>query len=503
YEPPAPLASRFALEPYQGEVAAADAALGALLEPLLAEGLAERTLVLLTSDHGESLGEHGEATHGIFAYEATLRVPLIVYAPRILSPRVVREPVRHVDVLPTVLDALGLETPAGLPGRSLLPLAAGHDEVAPLGYFEALSSSLNQGWAPLRGVRRDHLKYIDLPLPELYDLRADPREERNLAATRPDDLAALRALLTGLRSRERQVSRVSEDTAVTERLRALGYLAGGQTTTKERYGEADDPKRLVALDKVNSEIVSLFRAREWDKAAALCRKLIADRPDSPLAWSSLASIERSRGDLPKAIDAARRALSLRPGDAEGAALLAVYLTEAGRARESLPLLAPFLEAGRPDPDLLTAQGMAQAQLGRRSEALAAFARAAQDDPTNAMVLVNTATVHLMTGDLEPARRAFEAALALDPDLARVHNGLGVIAAQQGRLEEAVARWKEAARLEPWDHQALFNLGSTLRRLGRQDDARPYLEAYLRAAPAAAEGRDIARVRGWLGEPAGK
>ena len=125
YEPPEPFASRFRESPYHGEVAATDAILGPLLEPILAAGQAGRTLVVLTADHGESLGEHGEATHGIFAYEATLRVPLVLYQPRLFRPRVVPDPVRHVDLLPTILDALALPVPDGLPGVSLLPLAVG------------------------------------------------------------------------------------------------------------------------------------------------------------------------------------------------------------------------------------------------------------------------------------------------------------------------------------------------------------------------------------------
>ena len=117
--------SHFRGAPYDGEVAAADAALAPLLDPLLSAGRASDTLVVLTSDHGESLGEHGEATHGIFAYEATLRVPLILYAPGSLAPRVVDAPVRHVDILPTILDALGVPTPPGLRGSSLISLARG------------------------------------------------------------------------------------------------------------------------------------------------------------------------------------------------------------------------------------------------------------------------------------------------------------------------------------------------------------------------------------------
>src|SRR5262249_50295443 len=146
-----PFASRYAASPYHAEVAYADSLLRPLLEPLLQSGQAGRTLVVLTADHGEGLGEHGEKTHGIFAYESTLAVPLILYAPQILGPRSVAEPVRHVDIAPTVLDALGLPAPEGLSGRSLLPLATGRSAAAAASYFEALSSEVNRGWAPLRG----------------------------------------------------------------------------------------------------------------------------------------------------------------------------------------------------------------------------------------------------------------------------------------------------------------------------------------------------------------
>ena len=148
--------------------------------------------MILTSDHGEALGDHGEATHGVFAYEPTLRVPLVVYAPALFRPRVVTEPVQHVDLVPTVLDALGMDAPAGLAGRSLLPLLAGRGAgETPAGYFEAISTSINRRWAPLYGLRDGALKYVDLPLPELYDLGADPGETRNLAASRPQELERL------------------------------------------------------------------------------------------------------------------------------------------------------------------------------------------------------------------------------------------------------------------------------------------------------------------------
>ena len=503
YDPGEPFSSLFPQEPYAGEVAAADAALGPLLQPLLAAGARGRTLVVFTSDHGESLGEHGETTHGIFGYEATLRVPLILSAPGLLAPRVVRRPVRHVDVAPTILDALGIDVPSDLPGRSLLPLIAGRQDETPESYFESLSPSLNRGWAPLHGVVTGGLKYVDLPIPELYDLRADPGERENLAASRPADLARLRERLARLRTGDVGVgARVEEEQATLERLRALGYVAGGGVEPRGSYSEEDDPKNLVELDTRIRDVVTLYRAGDLAGAIAVCEENIRRRPQMPLSYLQLAHLERGRGRLDAAIAASRRAVDLRPIDAESVSLHTVYLTEAGRAREAVEFLEPYAKTVEPDIDVLTTLGMAQARIGRTPDALATFARARELDPTNAMALVNVGTVYLMGGDRTRARQAFEAALDIDDNVARAHNSLGVIAAEEGRWPEAVGRWQRAVDLDPRDYQTLFNLGTTLRKQGQEREAREYLEAYLRVAPVALESRDMARVRAWLGHRGG-
>ena len=505
YDPPPPFAGSFASHHYDGEVAAADAALEPLLRPIVEQGRSGRTLVLLTSDHGESLGEHAELTHGVFAYEATLRVPLIVYAPALFRPRVVAEPVRHVDLLPSVLDVLGAPLPEGLAGRSLLPLLAGRKtgEIPP-GYFEAISASINRRWAPLYGLRDGALKYIDLPLPELYDLSADPGETRNLASSRPQDLERLSARLKRLRARDRGVKPALESAETLERLRALGYVASAQAAPpKQRYTEDDDPKRLIELDARTNHMLTLFREGRLDEAIAVGQEVIARRPDMDLAHMQLAYLERARGNMRAAIAAAQRAVELRPGDAESAALLAVYLTEAGRAQSAAEFLAPWLARDDDDLDVLNALGMAIATAGRPREALDVLDRARRAHPTNTQVLVNIGTVCLMSGDMARARQAFEVALAVDPDVARAHNSLGVIAAREGRMPEAVERWKRSVALNPEDYQALFNLGSRLWQSGRRDEARPYLEAYLRVAPPALEARDIGRVRKILAEATGR
>src|SRR5207248_145933 len=218
--------------PYDAEVAYADAMIGRGLDTLRAAGELDRTIVIVVGDHGEALGEHGEATHGLFAYDATLRVPLIVNAPGIPAG-VVRAPVSHVDLVPTVLELLGIVVPSELDGRSLLSAADEGPRSSRALYFEALDANLTRGWAPLTGVTVDGWKYIDLPIPELYDLRHDPREVHNLAARDPERSRVLQARLTDIvRSRKTVPEAVNAamDAETSQRLASLGYVGTAETT---------------------------------------------------------------------------------------------------------------------------------------------------------------------------------------------------------------------------------------------------------------------------------
>jgi tetratricopeptide (TPR) repeat protein len=451
---------------------------------------------VLTADHGEALGEHEEMTHGIFAYQGTLRVPLVLHQPGILEPAVVAEPVQHVDIVPTVLDALGIEAPPGLAGESLLPRLAG-GAARPAFYFEALSGMLNRGWAPLRGVVEGDFKYVDLPLPELYDLARDPGETRNLADSQPARLASLRARLESLRGGEREIRRTEESAEARERLAALGYVSSSTPAVKQQYDEQDDPKRLIGLDRMLQEALNRYTQGDLAGALALCDELVKRRPDMALSWQQLGFLRRASGDLRGAAAALKRAIALKPDDADTVALLGIYLNEAGAAGEARLLLERYARRDPPDLDVLIAYGVALASLGRGQEALAAFERVRALDPSHALALVNIGTVHLMAGDRALATRSFEQALELDPNVARAHNSLGVIAAQEGRLDEAIGHWREAARIDPHDPQTLFNLGTSLARLGRPREARPFLEGYLRETRPGSEPADEDRVRDLL------
>jgi len=500
YEPPEPQASRFAGQPYLGEVAATDAALQGLLEPLLAAGRHGRTLVVLTADHGESLGEHGERTHGLFAYESTLRVPLVLYAPRLLRPRVVGQAVRHVDLLPTVLDALGLPIPEPLPGRSLLGLANGQAAPPVESYFEALSAMLGRGWAPLLGLVREGGKYIDLPLPELYDLHADPGEQRNLAAERPADLDALRQRLARYRERDRGAARREESADTRERLAALGYLTAAAAPVKDTYGEADDPKRLVHLDDLMQQAFARQRVGDLAGARALGEQVVRERPGMTSALLMLAVIERGLGRLPAAIPLLERAVAGNPDDVAPVVMLAAYLGEAGRGQEAVDLLGAYAERPSPPVDVLVTRGVVLARLGRAREALASFEAARLTDPSDPLTLVQIATVHMGAGRGRQAEKSLEEALALHPDLALAHHHLGVLALGKGDDAEAERRFRRALAIEPSDADSLLNLGLLLARRGRTAEARPLIETFVRVAPEAIYRARIEEMRAWLQRP---
>jgi len=500
YQSPEPFASRWPGDSYLGEVASADAALGPLLAPIVEAGSDGRTLVVVTSDHGESLGEHGEATHGIFAYESTLKVPLIVYQPRILRPRTVETVARHVDLLPTLLDALAMPLPDGLPGRSLLPaIATAGEPPDRLVYFEALSGSLNRGWAPLTGIIRGGFKYIDLPIPELYDLHADPHEQKNLAATDTARVSALRAQLDGIRSSGPVQAAHRESAEARERLRSLGYVTGSGAPPAAGHSEEDDPKRLIGLDTILQDILDRYLEGDLNGALTKGRDLVRRRPSMSLAWMHLAHLEREAGNLDAAVDAMRRAFALGAGNSEPLALLGAYLTEAGRAAEAADLLEPAARASDADTDVLTSRALALARLNRTNEALATLSRARQSDPSNAMLLVHVGTVELTSGNRAAARGAFEEALKLSPGLARAHSSLGVMSLEDGDRGRAVEHWKAATSRDPTEYGRILSLGIAFARNGRAADARACFEFFSANAPPSRYSRELDRVRTWLND----
>jgi arylsulfatase A-like enzyme/tetratricopeptide (TPR) repeat protein len=507
YRPPAPFDGEYADDPYAGEVAYTDSALGPLFEDVR-RFPARPTLVIVTADHGESRGDHGELTHGVFAYESTLRVPLVIVqleaqpgtrpAAGGRLARQIAAPVRHVDILPTVLDLVAAPAAEGIAGRSLRRLLGGGAEADTErpSYFEAMSAALNRGWAPLRGILVGRTKYIDLPIPELYDLSSDPHEEANLAGRDRTRLAMFDARLRALNATPPGARR-PESPDVEARLRSLGYVSGA-SALKVRYTERDDPKTLVDVDHEFHSGVDLIERGQLREAIATYQNILQQRPDMSVASLHLAFIFWKTGDAQSAIATLRRA---RDAGARNVSLdteLGLYLAETGAADEAITLLSQAAAGNQPDVDAVNALGIAYARAGRETEALATFEHALALDRSSHMAEENIGAVQLSKGRLDAARDAFTRAKDMAPDSAAAWAGLGVVALKSGDRDGAITAWQRAVALDPGNFDALFNLGTTLLDAGRLREARPYLEQFVGTAPPQMYGRDVAEIRAALG-----
>jgi choline-sulfatase len=486
YDAPPPFHDQYRDAPYLGEVAYVDDQLGRFLRPVLDNH--PNTFVVITSDHGEALGDHGEQTHGLFAYEATLKIPLIIVDPG-STPRKEERFVRHVDLVPTILRRAGLAVPAGLPGRSLLLDMTPADS-----YFESLSATLNRGWAPLVGMIHGERKYIDLPLPELYDLKTDPGEKRNLAESDRRDLFVIRKLLADGAPPTQNIAR-NVDPEQKAQLQSLGYITG--SSDKKEYTAADDPKNLVDVDNQLHDIVAQYQTGQLQKAIETARKVLKRDPKIKVAQEMLAFMLQQSENPAAAIDMLRRAVKAGGANQAMKVRLGLLLSENGQAKEALEILRPFA-AGK-DPDVLNAYGIALADSGDFAGARAQFERALSIDQTNATAYQNLGVVALRAGNAEQARADLGKALALNDRMPLALNMMGVIEAKEGHNDLAIDWWRKAVNADPRQYDALYNLAIVSSRSGREDIARQALHQFIDTAPPQRYADDITTARALLGQ----
>jgi arylsulfatase A-like enzyme/Flp pilus assembly protein TadD len=494
YRPPPEQARKHANDPYGGEVAYIDSTLGEFLDRLSAAGRLERSLLVVLGDHGESLGEHGERTHGTFAYQSTLAVPWILWG-RGLEPQVFSGTVRHVDVMPTLLDLLSVPLPPGVVGQSLRPYLAGEKNYeAPASYFEALNPHLTRDWAPLTGVVLEGHKLVQLPAPELYDLENDPREKENLYRQKTGLARRLQETLARLSPPEGAVeSAAAPDRETIEKLRALGYLVAPMQSRKGEYTDAEDPKNLVDVANAYEEATELFGDGRMEEAIPILEELVKKDPRSSEARQGLAYALHQAGRVREAValleDAVQRGLT----DTAILGTLGAYLLDAGELSKAASLLESLVER---EPEYAEAHnylGIAYGRLGRHDEARRELERVLELDPSSASACNNLGSLFLSQGRTEEAIRQLNRALALDASDATALNGLGFAHARLGDLSKAIEYWRRAVESDPGQFDALFNLALALSERS-PSEAAPYLDRFAREAPPHRYGPDIEKAR---------
>src|SRR6266850_522029 len=352
--------------PYDAEIAEADRGVGRVIEWLRRKGVLDDTLVILTADHGEGLDEHGEPTHGIFIYDATIQVPLVWRLPRVFPARTTYGgPVRHIDIVPTVLAVLGLPGGDSTQGTDLLSALQGRTGPVDLvQYSESRLAEEGFGMAPLLGVRHGGRKWIQAPRPELYDLRDDPRERTNLY---PGDAAGARALEDALeavtadsarRALAAPTRRVDGETE--EMLRALGYVAPPEQRA-EMAGR--DPKDGMALYKQLQEARQLVQVDRLDQAQAVLGELIAAAPENVTARNLLAYVAVKRGDLDEAERQYRASLAQQPRQHRIHGALGTLAMRRGDLDEATRRFHEALDLAPSDVDAMSSLGFIDAVRG--------------------------------------------------------------------------------------------------------------------------------------------
>jgi arylsulfatase A-like enzyme/Flp pilus assembly protein TadD len=454
YRPPAPYNEEYASHPYDGEIAFADAQVGRLLRFLKAKNLYENTLIVLAGDHGESLGEHGEKTHGFFIYNATLHVPLIFRLPENQGPKLVSALASLADVMPTVLGILKLQVPRQVQGQSLLSLLRGKTQEEPRSlYSESFLPRLHFNWSELRGLQTANYHFIDAPKPELYDLSKDPGETRNLfpqkRAVAEEIRVKLARLIREYSAGQELAEKTALDPALMERLKSLGYAGfsgGGNPTISNR--ELPDPKdRIQTYELISDAIADSQHGRYRESSAQLETALKAEPNSVPIHYLQGLNDYRLK-EFPKAVEEFERVLQLSPDYS----LAAYHL------------------------------GLAYARNGQMDEAIVTLRHTLELDPTNFDAAYNLGAAYLYEQRVSEAEAAFRQSLSIAGDHAPSHLALGQVLLYQGQIDDAIRHLRRAAELSPGNPGAHAELAKALAAKGLAGEAEEEMRKAQQSAP---------------------
>lgn len=423
-----------AASPYDAEVTAADRGVGRLIDTLRDAGALDDTIVIVTSDHGESLGEHGEATHAIFVYDATVRVPLIVRYPRAFTAGAVYDgPVRHIDIVPTLLAMLGLPGGAETQGVDLTAPWQGKAPAPELSqYSESLLSELGFGMAPLHALRKGGFKWIRAPRPELYDLKADARELTNLHPGDSEKSTAMDAeleqIMRSAKPHPDQADGGPMARETMEMLQSLGYLAPGAV---RQSMSGIDPKDGIQIYNQLEEARHRAQERKWKEAEGIVREILVKLPNHVAAQNVLGlSLVRQRR-YPEAREAYARSLAADPSQF--------------RVHANLGSLALFQH------DL---DGAEQG-----------FKKALELNPRFIEAMLNLGLVASLRGDNAGAETWYRKADGVDPSFPATARRLGDLYYEQGQFAHALASYEHALQLSPKLFPAMVQAGNSARRVG--------------------------------------
>jgi arylsulfatase A-like enzyme/Tfp pilus assembly protein PilF len=477
YKPPEPFKSQYENQPfgiYDGEIAYVDFLIGKVLDSLREKKLLDKTIIVIVGDHGESLGEHKESTHGFFIYDATISVPMIIRLPSAsLKGKTIASQVQNVDIMPTLCEILDLPIPENVQGQSLLPLITGRKiKKERLAYSETYYPRYHYGWSDLKSLRTSKYKYILAPRPELYDLDLDPREQENiyeqnrpLAKKFAQELKALEEKMAQEGIEDKGPQKLDEE--AREKLMALGYIGGFTSDSKlKQTGNLADPKDKIILFNRIKMAEGASSNREYDEALKLLDQVISEDPGIMEARQVRANIFLQLECVEETIEECKEALKIDPEYSAAIFTLAQAYKKQKKYDEAIAGFDRIVQIDSRDPKPHVNLGAIYTEIKEYDNAIAHLEQAIVIDPEhNAMAHNLLGSVYLEQKMLEPAEEEFRVALKMRPRIPDAHYNLGVLYEEKGDLKEAMEEYKKEIEIHPNAYPAHFNLALLYRKMG--------------------------------------
>ena len=487
YEAPGPWGERFADQPYLGEIAYTDHCIGKVVQKLKDLGIYDSTLLIVTSDHGEMLGEHGEVTHMYFIYQAAVRVPLMIKLPGPSEPRKIESLVGVVDIAPTVCGLLGIEMAAPVQGTSLVPLISGgapSDDERPQ-YCESITPTKYNA-NPLFGLVASRWKYIHTTSPELYDLHTDAGETNNLVQHEPKRaIAMLNQLeqLLQLEPPEPEGDRSVRDEESSRRLGSLGYL-GGATVENDFTIDPirSDPKDLIALHNPAMNVNAYLEHEQYSQARKICEEFVDQHPGIREGHFLLARIAMGERNYVEAAEHFSRSLAIQPDDALAHNRLGNALWEVGQQDRAVTSVRRALELRPAFPEAHGNLGRFLVGQGDVDEGIQHLRKAVELSPDFEVAHQFLANTYLKTNEVEQAAHHYGHAIRINQANASAHFGLAQVRGSQGRQDEAIDHFRLAISANPKFAAAHQNLGNLLQSQGKQVEALKHYRRGLELRP---------------------
>jgi choline-sulfatase len=509
YDPPEPYKTEYASSLYDGEIAYTDHVIGKLFESLKQNGVAEKTIVILTGDHGEGLGEHKERTHSLFIYDATQHVPLMIHLPNKKAHRI-QSIVSHIDIAPSILELAGISPASGMQGKSLIPLINGKEDPDRIAYSESIFPELHYGWSPLKGITTTKYKFIEAPKPELYDRSGDRSEQKNIIASKADVADALRKQLQSFIDADTQKSNPQKlDPETEERLGALGYVAS--TTTPTAESRNTDPKDKVELLEVLTKAGKAMEAGNFQYVLQATAWVEKQDPNIVDAHFLASGAYLHLGQKENALQEMLKTIRLKPDHTQTLYNLALYSQLEGKLEESerwylqllkyepenlfgnLNLAALYLNMKKPEK--------AQPYVTKVIDSYEKSIRSTAAPETKSNLLEKVAEIYFRTGDLKRSEECVNQAIELTPHRAVLYFHLGNIYRRGNDLNRSVSSFRKAIEMDPKFYQAYYALAETYYVMNTNlEEAIRLIEIANRAEPNQQAEAFLQALRKKLGRP---